>query len=92
MKKMFFIFTMTTISLIGFSQAKFGVQAGVNIASQKLTYEGLTLTPSSKVGFIFGGVANIPISGNISLRPELNFIQKGSVYNFSGDKTTTTLN
>jgi hypothetical protein len=80
MKKLFLILAVLPIPYVSFAQS-FGVQAGLNIASQSIgTTEsgGYTISTSSRTGFLIGATAAFPISKSVSFRPELNYIQKGS--------------
>lgn len=59
----------------------YGVQAGVNFASQSIGSNesgGFTISTSSKAGFLIGAVAEFPLAKSLNFRPELNYIQKGS--------------
>jgi hypothetical protein len=105
MKKFILTFAIGAMATIGANaQISFGFQAGTNLATYKAednssnpntTYKGKT-----KAGFTAGVVANIPFSSMISLRPELNYIQKGGKNTSSGsnggssykDESTATMN
>ena len=90
MKKVLLIAALA-VSSVSFAQISFGVQLGGNIANQKYTESGVSITPSSKFGLTLGGVAELPITKEISFRPELNFVQKGSSFSFGGETVKTTL-
>lgn len=92
MKKLLFIAVLTTGSATSFAQTTFGVQAGVNVASQNSKQSGLTLKTDPKTGFMIGAVAEVPFGSSINFRPELNFIQKGGKLDFSGSTAKLTLN
>ncbi len=101
MKKFGLVLTMLAIAGIGFSQkekVKFGMQAGVNIASlhSKITYASFGTSYSTKIPFdnivgITGGVqAEIHLAKQFYLQPELSYSQLGakSVYP-NADSTTS---
>ena len=84
MKKLLFVAGVSFLSVASFAQVQFGAQIGGNLASGTSKYKEGSITLDqdlkSKFGFLVGAVAELPISGAISFRPELNFIQKGSKY------------
>ena len=76
------------LSVAAGSQAQsFGIHAGGNLSSAKAKEDGsfFPLSPESKLGFLAGIIAEIPIATAVSFRPELNFIQKGYKISFSED-------
>jgi Outer membrane protein beta-barrel domain len=79
MKKQFLIAALA-VSSCTFAQS-FGVQLGGNLAgaTSKTTVNGTSVSQNykSKFGILAGIVAELPLTDNISFRPELNFIQKG---------------
>ena len=80
MKKLFF--TAALLAGTFYSQAqetKFGLRAGVNIATVKVAYTnpvtGNTSTVSgSETGFFLGGFAQIGITESLSFQPELLYV------------------
>jgi hypothetical protein len=80
MKKILFISAISLIALNSNAQLSYGGQIGASFASAKSEFTG---TPSvstklkTKVGFTIGAVAEYEFSSSLSLRPELNFTQKG---------------
>ena len=83
MRKLLFVsaafFAVTTMNA---QNAKFGVTAGITIASQKFKSSGLSITGDSKVGFTAGVLADLGLSENFAFQPGLNFTQKGSKFTF----------
>lgn len=80
MKRLFLILAVLPIYCISSAQS-FGLQGGLNIASQSIGSSGasnFTLSTGSKAGFLIGATGDFPISSSLSFRPELNYIQKGS--------------
>ena len=80
MKKLLIITAFIAVTSGANAQISFGVQAGANIGKVQAKYTGsqtFTSNFKSKTGLLIGAIAEIPFSGNILFRPELNFIQKG---------------
>lgn len=79
MKKISFaLLTLSVLSLGAKSQIRFGVNAGVNLASTNVEANNIKASgDKSIIGFKFGGVASVPVTGNISFMPELNIVKKG---------------
>lgn len=88
MKKILFIAAiLAAFSTKSFSQARFGIQVGGNVAFTQFEVGGDDdLTNKPKFGALGGFVADIPF-GAISFRPELNFIQKGYKNSRKGSET-----
>ena len=85
MKKIIFSIAIVAISFISANgQAKFGVKLGGNF----YTLGGDDTKNSdvkSKVGFNFGGLANIPVTEHFSVQPELTYsIQGTQLDNYGG--------
>ena len=69
---------ITAILLAGVSftnaqETKFGVKAGLDLASAKVKIGGTTIT-SSETGFFLGGFANFGVSEKFSVQPELLYV------------------
>ncbi|MEO8771746.1 MAG: porin family protein [Ferruginibacter sp.] len=96
--KRFFLMTaiVAAISTTAFAQVSVGIQVGGNLAFTSLKYETGNGNETAKVntdpkfGFVAGLVSEFQL-GPVSLRPELNFIQKGykSSSSYFGGFTTT---
>jgi opacity protein-like surface antigen len=78
-------------------KVKLGVKAGLNLSS--LSFDESELNSSNKTGFTAGVMAEIPLTKNFSLQPELLYSQQGSKSSFfdrdvtnSQYKSTITLN
>ena len=76
------------VSTFSYSQVRFGVKSGINIA----TVKDLNNDPKNRIGWYGGGFANIAIKENFFLHPELLFSTKGyrSIGNIINDKKTAT--
>ena len=49
----------------------FGLRAGLNIANHSISTSGVSVSPSSRVGFIAGAYAKIMFTGSMGIQPEL---------------------
>jgi hypothetical protein len=63
-------------STFSYSQVRFGVKSGINIATMK----DINNHPKNRLGWYGGGFANIHIHKKIVLQPELFFSGKGYKY------------
>lgn len=87
MKTLLLAFATLTFSY-SLSAQSFGVHLGGNLASAKIKDDAggfPGLSPESKLGFLAGVTAEIPIAASVHFRPEVNFIQKGYKMFFSED-------
>lgn len=91
MKKLLILCAVTALSVTVFSQARFGIKGGLNLANQKLkvSFMGQSADQSGDgiVAFHIGGVAEIPIAQHFAFRPELLLSGKGT--NFDGEDPDT---
>lgn len=87
MKKILLLCTVFAVSITVFSQPRFGIKGGLNLANQKikLSVMGQDFDQSGDaiLSFHIGGVAEIPITSYFSFRPELLLSGKGM--NFTGE-------
>lgn len=59
------------------SKVKFGVKAGVNIASMTFSVEGIDVSPKSITSFHIGGLVDYSITEKVSLQPGVMLTGKG---------------
>jgi hypothetical protein len=59
-------------------QAQLSVQAGVNVASWRAEFDGVTVETDSKPGFAVGVTYSTPVSDKFNFRPGLMYTQKGA--------------
>lgn len=89
MKKYLLTLAVITLSATAFSQTKFGVIGGLNLANQKLdmSFEEFSFGQKGKTigSFHVGAFAEIPLANKFSLRPELLFSGKGCNFEDSED-------
>lgn len=100
MKKSMLLISALFLSVTLMAQTdkvKLGVKAGLNLSS--LSFDESELNSSNKTGFTAGVMAEIPMTKNFSLQPELLYSQQGSKSSFfdndvtnSQYKSTITLN
>jgi len=96
MKKTIIVITSVfALAATGFAQnTSFGVKAG--ITHNSVTYkveaeEEKVQIEGSNAGFYVGGIANIRLSENFTLQPNLLFIMKGGGMNIGADATISTM-
>ena len=82
MRKQLLVLLCMTITITSFSQTRFGMRGGLNLANQavKVSFEGMSASESGDMipSFHIGGFADVPLSSKFSLRPELVLSGKGS--------------
>jgi hypothetical protein len=92
MKKLLTCCAALLVFSASFSQTRFGVKGGLNLANQKLTVSLLGIKASQAgdgiASFHVGGVLEVPIVANkLFFRPELLVSGKGSNFNFESETT-----
>ena len=97
MKKMYLALAALFITAAGFSQATLGVQVIGNASSLSFQSEQIADAKKSlQPAFGAGIVADVPLAGNLSVRPALNYLQKKNSLEFGdaqdANKMKTTLN
>ncbi|HEX6849438.1 MAG TPA: porin family protein [Chitinophagaceae bacterium] len=94
MKKLllFVTATMTLHVALLAQNTRFGFTAGTSIANYKYEYAGIKISGDAKVGISAGILVDIPVGGQFSIQPALNFLQKGSTYEDLGEKAITNVN
>lgn len=97
MKKLFLGLALVAASFTfaqkkGTSPISYGLKAGMNVSS--FSKDSGSDVQESKVGFYAGGFANIPLSAQFSVQPELLYSGLGAkkVETFSGQSQNTTFN
>ena len=79
MKKVILVLVLAVSAIAVNAQARFGLKAGVNIA----TLGGDDLEDvegkKSNTGFYFGGLVNVPLSTNFAFQPELIYSAKQGI-------------
>ncbi len=80
-----------TLAITGTAQIKYGAKGGVNLAKVSGKTDGEKESFDSKVGLHFGGFVEIPVSGNFSVMPEVNYDQWGGQQEESGMKSEMNL-
>ena len=82
MKKLIFVALLALISITTFSQAKFGVKAGLNVAN--LTGDD-TDDVDARISGVFGVFAKVSISETIAFQPEVLYSMQGYTSTIIGD-------
>ena len=85
MKKLFLAIGIITVSIatVHAQITHFGVKGGLNSSSLKTTGSGATFTSDSKIGFYAGAFAQIGVSQNFAVQPEIMYSLLGARYKFS---------
>lgn len=77
-KNLFFVVALTFLSASAFSQGiSFGVKAGLSISNEKVSSNGISVSPSSLVGFHGGAYLTAMLSDHIGVQPELLYSGQG---------------
>lgn len=81
--KQFFLLVAVVFSVMAASaQVKYGVKGGLNLSN----VGGKDVEDNKmKIGFHVGGLAQIPVVGNISVQPELVLSAQGAKFEADGD-------
>jgi hypothetical protein len=87
MKKTFLTFFVAVMAFSAYAQVSGGLKAGVNLASQKWEYQGVSITENG-TSFHVGAYANFAVSDALSVQPELLF----NIIKVSDDGEDLTLN
>jgi hypothetical protein len=90
MKKLFLVAGALLISGATFSQTqssatsttKYGIKAGVNLPTYRITSGSTSYDTQSAVNFNVTGFADVPVSGNFSFQPGISLQGKGSKYTY----------
>lgn len=94
MKRLFFAITVIAFSA-GTAQAQtttFGLKAGMTDANMKFSGSGVNISLTSKIGFYAGAFADIGVSENFSVQPELFYSALGAKQKGSSGAPDETLN
>ncbi len=96
MKKVLLLAVASCVATLSFSQVRYGVQATGTLSGAS-TDAPASVDKQMKGGFGIGVVSEIGLSKQLSLRPSLNFLQKGNSFKsvptgFGHSDLNTTLN
>lgn len=84
MKKLILSFAVIAIASLGASaQVKFGIKAGMNVSSWRVD-DSFSGNLKSYIGGNGGVFAQIPVSGNFSIQPEVLYSAEGAKVSVSG--------
>lgn len=88
MKKL--ILLIAVVTFIGFSAnaqtTSFGLKAGLTAANMKASGGGTSFTYDTKMGFYLGALAEIGISENFAVQPELYYAIMGAKFKGEGSE------
>jgi len=86
MKKLLLTSFVMVLALSSFAQGiSGGVKAGVNLANQKFTSDGISLDTKAKPGIVGGVFIVAMINEKFGVQPEALFSMQGSKWDFSGN-------
>lgn len=80
MKKVLLLAVASCVATLSFSQVRYGLQATGTLSGASTDAPG-SVDKQMKGGFGIGVVSEIGLGKQLSLRPSLNFLQKGSAFN-----------
>ena len=90
------LFIASAVAILGsipsFGQVAIGVQGSLQFSNFNASANGISISGNNVVGFQAGLMLDAPLSGNLSLRPQLLFSTKGSELSSGGATSKTTLN
>ena len=92
MKTLCFFISLVVLTTVSKAQTSVGITAGTSFANMNVKSEGVTISPKLKTGFTSGVTVSVAMGKNFMFRPELNYVQKGTVIEAEGDKMNVTLN
>jgi len=92
MKKLLLVSVVVLFAVSINAQVQFGIKAGMNIASQKLTAGGISISPKSLIGFHAGVILDMAMGETFAIQPGFLFSQKGAKYDSDGETGTDTYN
>jgi hypothetical protein len=85
MKKLFIVLLLSSASvhMLNAQHVNFGFSAGAAFANYRVKVDNFSISADTKIGITGGVFFDIPVSKNFSFQPALNFVQKGTQYDYS---------
>lgn len=77
------VFALCAFAAVSNAQISGGLKAGLNFANQNYDADGLSISPDARTAFHFGAFANLSLSDNLGLQPELLYSAQGSEFDGS---------
>ncbi len=88
--KLIFSISFVVVVLNVQGQIKFGPKVGLNLSTETLKAQGVSIDSKFLVGYNFGIISEIPLKDKFVLQPGILFSTKGSNYTIDGiDRTIT---
>lgn len=85
MKKLFLTAPILLVTFCSFAQGiSGGIKAGLNLANQKFSGDGISLDTKSKPGIHVGGYLTIMFTEQLGLQPEILFSMQGAKFDIAG--------
>jgi hypothetical protein len=91
MKKLLLSLFVVT-ALVSSSFAQLSLKAGVNFANQSAESGGISIDPSSRIGYLIGVNFAANVTESIVFRPGIQFTLKGSKIEFAGSDISSNFN
>ncbi len=90
---MFSVLLIAFSATIVFSQkVSGGLRVGMNIANQKISASGLSVSGDSKIGVLLGGYLTVMVSEKIGIQPEVCYSSLGASFNAPGQNASFSYN
>lgn len=87
MKKIIIAIAVIVFSTVGAkAQTSFGLKGGMTSSNLKFSGSGVNLSLTSKIGFYAGAFAEVSVSENFAVQPEVLYALLGAKLNSDGDK------
>jgi hypothetical protein len=90
MKKLLLISFVLLFAVSTFGQIRFGLRAGVNIANETYSASGMSMSPTSIIGFQAGAILECALTDHLFLTPGVLYSQKGAKIDLSSFGSTGT--
>jgi len=85
MKKLSLTGAILLLTFCSFAQEiSGGIKAGLNLANQKFSGDGLSIDTKAKPGIIVGGFVTVMFSEHLGLQPEVLFSMQGTKFDLGG--------
>lgn len=93
MKKLTFTSAIVLIAMYSIAQGiSGGIKAGLNLANQKISGDGISFDTKSKAGLHAGAYVTIMFSEKLGLQPEALFSMQGTKFDIDGFDVQTNFN
>jgi len=77
------VFSIAANFIANAQSPRIGFTAGTALANYQTKYESIKVSSDTKLGITAGILMDVPIADNFSFQPGINFVQKGTKYEYS---------